>query len=323
MKINIKKKKSLFISMLRIRTTEETISKKYPEEKMRCPIHLSVGQEAVAVGVCANLKKTDSIVTAHRSHAHYLAKGGSLKKMIAELYGKEKGCAKGLGGSMHLIDLEAGVAAAVPIVGSTIPIGVGIAWAEKLNNKKNIIVIFFGDGASEEGVFFESLEFASLHNLKVLFVCENNNYSVYSHIRKRQYTKRRITKIANSFGIKSISLNGNSIESVYLKSRKILNYIKKNNRPYLIEFNTFRFLEHCGPNNDDHLNYRAKSYLSYWKSNCPIKKYENFLLKKNFLKKNNLLKIKREIKKEIKSSFDYAERSKFPDKKLLKKYIYA
>ena len=134
--------------------------------------------------------------------------------MIAELYGKETGCAKGLGGSMHLIDVEAGVAAAVPIVGSTIPIGTGIAWAEKLKNKKNIIVIFFGDGASEEGVFFESLEFASLHNLRILFVCENNNYSVYSHIKKT-VPKRKIVQIAKSFGIKATSINGNSIEKVF------------------------------------------------------------------------------------------------------------
>ncbi len=323
MKIKSQTKKGLLAAMLRIRTIEETIAKKYSEEKMRCPIHLSVGQEAVAVGVCSNLNKKDSIVTAHRSHAHYLAKGGSLKKMISELYGKETGCAKGLGGSMHLIDIDAGVAAAVPIVGSTIPIGTGLAWGDKLNNKKNIIVIFFGDGASEEGVFFESLEFASLHDLRVLFICENNNYSVYSHIKKRQFKNRKVTRIANSFGIKSSSFNGNSIEKVHTKTQKALNFIKKKNRPFLIELNTFRFLEHCGPNNDDLLNYRSKSYISYWRSNCPIRKYEKYLLKNKFLTKKELLKIKSNILKEVKSSFLYAEKSKFPNKKMLTKYIYA
>ena len=143
MKINTKKKIKLYKNMLRIRKIEEKISSKYKEQEMRCPVHLSIGQEAIAVGVCENLKNTDKIVTAHRSHAHYLAKGGSLNGMLAELYGKETGCAKGLGGSMHLIDLKSGVYAAVPIVGSTIPIGVGIAWANKLKKKKRYCCSFF------------------------------------------------------------------------------------------------------------------------------------------------------------------------------------
>ena len=154
MKISKKKKIKLYYEMLRIREIETTISNKYHEQEMRCPVHLSIGQEAIAVGVCQNLSKNDKIVTAHRSHAHYLAKGGSLKSMLAELYGKETGCAKGLGGSMHLIDLKAGVTAAVPIVGSTIPIGTGIAWANKLKKNNQLVVVFFGDGATEEGVFF-------------------------------------------------------------------------------------------------------------------------------------------------------------------------
>ena len=202
MKINNIQKKKLYYEMVRIRTVEKKIAELYHEQEIRCPVHLSIGQEAIAVGVCQNLNREDKIVTAHRSHAHYLAKGGSLKKMISELYGKYSGCAKGLGGSMHLVDFSAGVYAAVPIVGSTIPIGVGIAWANKLKRNKNIVVAFFGDGATEEGVFFESLDFAALHDLPIIFVCENNEYSVYSHISKRQSKKRSITKIANSLGIK-------------------------------------------------------------------------------------------------------------------------
>ena len=323
MRLNSKRRKKLFYSMLRIRLIEETIAKKYSEGKMRCPTHLSIGQEAVAVGVCSNLSKKDNIVTAHRSHAHYLAKGGSLKRMISELYGKETGCAKGLGGSMHLLDLNAGVAAAVPIVGSTIPIGTGIAWAEKLKKKNNVIVIFFGDGATEEGVFFESLEFASLHNLKILFVCENNKYSTFSHISKRQYKERRVTKIAKSFGIKSETTDGNSLETIFTKSKKIFSSIKKNSRPYLIEFNTFRHLEHCGPNNDDYLNYREESYQKKWLSNCPIKKYKKNLIKHKLLSSNEFRNYEILINKEITDAFDFAEKSKFPEKKLIKKYIYA
>jgi len=323
MKISKKKKIKLYYEMLRIRQIETTISKKYYEQEMRCPVHLSVGQEAIAVGVCQNLSKKDKIVTAHRSHAHYLAKGGSLKSMLAELYGKETGCAKGLGGSMHLIDLNAGVTAAVPIVGSTIPIGTGLAWANKLQKNNQIVVVFFGDGATEEGVFFESLDFAALHNLPILFVCENNEYSVYSHISKRQSIKRSITKIGKSFGIKSLRVDGNSIEKVFLKTKNIIDKIKISKKPFLIELKTFRNLEHCGPNNDDNLNYRKKAYLNNWNKRCPILNYEKILKKKNLLTDEINSKIKKKLKIEINNAFNFAKKSKFPKKELLKKFIYA
>ena len=179
--MNKKQKIELLYSMIRMRMVEEKIANKYSEQEMRCPVHLSIGQEAIASGICLNLEKKDQVLSAHRSHFHYLAKGGNLKKMISEIYGKETGCAGGKGGSMHLIDINAGLVAAVPIVGSTIPIGVGLAWANKLDKSKRIVVIFFGEGATEEGVFYESINFAALHSLPVLFVCENNYYSVYSY----------------------------------------------------------------------------------------------------------------------------------------------
>ena len=283
MKINNIQKKKLYYEMVRIRMVEKKIAELYHEQEIRCPVHLSIGQEAIAVGVCQNLNREDKIVTAHRSHAHYLAKGGSLKKMISELYGKYSGCAKGLGGSMHLVDFSVGVYAAVPIVGSTLPIGTGIAWANKLKRNKNIVVAFFGDGATEEGVFLESLDFSALHDLPIIFVCENNEYSVYSHISKRQSKKRSITKIANSLGIKSINLNGNSVDKVFSITNKIVKYVKKFSEPYLIELKTFRNIEHCGPNEDDDLNYRNKNYLNVWKKRCPIRAYENYLDKRDLM----------------------------------------
>ena len=323
MKVNISKKIKLYTKMLRIRIIEEKISTTYHQQEMRCPIHLSIGQEAIAVGICENLKNSDKIVTAHRSHAHFLAKGGSLKGMISELYGKETGCAKGLGGSMHLVDLKAGVYAAVPIVGSTIPIGTGIAWANKLKKNKDIVVCFFGDAATEEGVFFESLDFASLHNLPILFICENNEYSVYSHISSRQSNERDISKIARSLGINSLSINGNSVEDIFLKSKKIINNIRKSSNPFLIELKTFRNLEHCGPNNDDYLGYRSKKYLNFWKTKCPIKNYTIYLKNKKYLSDIKKIKIKRLIEDEVDKAFNFAKKSKFPKKNLLKKYIYA
>jgi len=289
---------------------------------MRCPIHLSIGQESIAVGICKNLSKSDEVVTAHRSHAHYLAKGGNLKEMIAELHGKVTGCARGKGGSMHLIDLKANVVAAVPIVGSTIPIGVGKAWANKLKNQNKIVVIFFGDGATEEGVFFESLDFASLHNLRVLFVCENNKYSVYSDLSKRQSYKRNITKIAKGLGIQSIKLSDHNLFNVYENSKKIIKEIKKTSKPFLLEINTYRQIEHCGPNEDDHLKYRNLDEIIYWRNKDQVQNSIQYLFNKGFISKKILSFFKKKINKEIFEAFEFAGNSKYPNKSELKKHIY-
>lgn len=320
MKKKIKNK--IFLELKRIREVENRIAQKYSEQKMRCPVHLSTGQESIAVGVCQNLNKQDQIVTAHRSHAHYLAKGGNLNSMISELHGKKTGCVKGLGGSMHLLDLKSNVIAAVPIVGSTIPIGVGTAWANKLKKEKKIVVIFFGDGATEEGVFSECLDFASLHKLRVLFVCENNSFSVYSNLNKRQSKKRNIVKIANSHGLHAKKIKDHDILKVYETSKKIINLIKKKSQPYLLEINTFRDLEHCGPNNDDHLNYRSKKEIKFWKRNSQIDYYENKFLREGVFTKKNLARNIKNIKKTIDRAFLFAEKSDFEDPKKIKNYIF-
>ena len=315
--------KKLYFEMLRLRKIELEISKRYSENKMRCPVHLSIGQESIPVAICNNLVKNDLMLSTHRAHYHYLAKGGSLKSMIAELYGKETGCNYGLGGSMHLKDLRAGLVAAVPIVGSTIPIGVGLAWALKLEKSKNIVVIFFGEGSTEEGVFHESLNFASLHDLPILFVCENNMYSVYSHLDKRQHQGRSITKISQANGISAKKIDSTNVFKINELSKKVITNIKQKQKPYLIEFLTYRHFEHCGPNLDDHLEYRDKTELSYWLNKCPIKFLEKKFQKSNYnysveYKKNTL-----KIDNEIKRAFNFAELSKFPKKDLINKYIYA
>ncbi len=315
----IKLIKNLYTKLIRIRKTELEIARKYPEQKIRCPVHLSIGQESIPVGVCENLFKSDSVVSSHRSHAHYLSKGGNLKKMIAEIYGKESGCALGRGGSMHLIDLNVNLFASVPIVGSTIPIGVGRAWANKLNNTKNIVVIFIGDGATEEGVFFESIDFAKLHNLRILFVCEDNQFSVYSGKEKRQSKFRDISKITKSFGLRTIYLKDHDLLEVYHSSRKLIKYIRNKSQPCLLKVDTFRELEHCGPFNDDHLKYRNIKNIKYWKRNCQVDKYKKILRKKKIL---NLEKLEKKIENEIINAFKFAENSKFPKKNLLKKFIY-
>jgi len=312
----------LYFEMLRIRMVEQKISELYSEQEMRCPVHLSIGQEAVAVGVCDHLEQSDIVMSAHRAHAHYLAKGGNLKSMLAELYGKANGCAMGKGGSMHLVDLQSGFFAAVPIVGSTIPIAVGVAWAFKLKKSRNIVTVFLGDGATEEGVFFESLDFASLKNVPILFVCENNFYSVYSQLNVRQSPNRKIVGLAESHGIKSYSGNGNNINQVSEIAKEAIDYIKLKDAPAFIELETFRWLEHCGPNDDDFLGYREKDELKTWLKRDPLNTFENLLVNNNQLSKDKILEIREIISTEIDDAFKFAKESPFPDLSILNQHIY-
>ena len=315
--------KDQFFQMLRIRKVELKISELYPEEEMRCPVHLSVGQEAVAVGVCSALQKKDIALSAHRSHAHYLAKGGDLKSMLAELYGKKTGCAEGKGGSMHLIDLEAGLIAAVPIVGSTIPIAVGSAWGNMMQDKSVTTAVFFGEGATETGVFHESLGFASLHNMPMIFVCENNLYSVYSSLEVRQSNKRNNIKIAEGHGIVSLKGEGNDVSSVYGVIKESISIIKKQKGPVYVEFDTYRWLEHCGPNDDDHLGYRKDKEVKKWKTNCPIEKTKDYLLNNKLADEKEIQTVSLELDDEIEEAFEFAKTSPFLDKKHLYTSIYS
>ncbi len=311
--MNFDNKQRLLFEMLRIRRIEEAISARYAEQEMRCPVHLSVGQEAVPVGVSSLLSREDKIVSAHRSHAHYLAKGGSVNSMIAELYGKETGCCKGKGGSMHLFDVKAGQIAAVPIVGSSIPIGTGIAWHEKLKNKKTLVVIYFGDGATEEGAFAESINFASLHSLPIIFVCENNLYSVYSNIKFRQSKNRHLGDFAASHGIQALSGNGNDVIEVQNLVEKGIKLIKDDLGPVFLELSTYRWLEHCGPNWDDQLGYRDLKEVETWLKKCPIENFQKHLRDIGSLSDDLLQSMELLIKKEINDAFLFAKASEFPE----------
>lgn len=303
---------TLFYKMLRIRLIEEAIGNKYSEQKMRCPVHLSIGQEAIAVGVCEHLLQSDYLVGNHRAHAHYLAKGGDLKRMMAEIYGKETGCSKGRGGSMHLIDLEAGIIGTTPIVGGSIPVGVGVAFSSLLKKENKITTIFFGEGSTEEGVWSESLNFASLKNLPVLFVCENNFYSVYSPLSVRQSEKRSRIDIAKAHGMFALDGHGNNVDEVFEVSKKAVDYVRNGNGPAIVEFDTYRYREHCGPNNDDDAGYRPDEEVKKWQAKCPLIYYEGHLRKKGLLNEANVKEMKDEIISEINEAFSFAENSPFP-----------
>lgn len=302
----------LFYQLLRIRMIEEAIGEKYPEQKMRCPVHLSIGQEAIAVGVCENLEKSDYLISNHRAHAHYLAKGGNLLRMIAEIYGKETGCSKGIGGSMHLIDLTVGIVGTTPIVAGSIPVGVGVAFSSQLKKENQITTIFFGEGATEEGVWSECLNFAALKNLPILFVCENNFYSVYSPLEVRQNAKRDRTAIAKAHGIFALSGYGNDVNEVYDIAKRGVAHVRQGNGPVYLEFETYRYREHCGPFNDDHAGYRPMDEVKKWQEKCPLEYSEKAFRKKGMLDDKVLQEMRHEIGKEIEEAFNFAEKSPFP-----------
>lgn len=301
----------LYFEMLRIRSIEEAIADRYSEQEMRCPVHLSIGQEAVAVGVCEALSPQDYALSGHRNHAHYLAKGGDLRAMLAELYGKATGCSRGVGGSMHLSDLAAGFIGATPIVGSTVPIAVGAALNSQMRSENRVVAIFFGDGAMEAGVVHESLNFASQKALPVLFVCENNLYSVYSGLGVRQPLNRAIVDVAKSHGIFSHQSTGNDVKKVLETAEAAIRHIKEERGPAFIEFSTYRWREHCGPNYDNDIGYRSEQEFEEWQKNDPV------LIQRDGLAKLNVFveydKLAGEIQEEIDDAFEFAKSSAFPN----------
>lgn len=314
---------SLFESMMYIRLVEEKVCDLYGEQEMRCPVHISIGQEATAVGVCQNLTLSDKLFSSHRCHGHYLAKGGNLKKFFAELYGKETGCSNGKGGSMHLVDISAGFIGATPIVGSSIPVAVGVALGLSMQkNNSHIAISFFGEATTEEGVFHESINFAKLKNLPILFFCENNLYSVYTPLHLRQ-PKRKIIDIVRANELDCYEVDGNDVIAVYNISKEAIAKIRNGNGPAFIHAPTYRWKEHCGPNYDDNLNYRPKGELEEWKKKDPIKILKDRLIKERLLDEKEIRAIEKMVADKIDSAVKFAKSSKFPEKEELHKHLYA
>lgn len=306
-----------------IRQVEETIAEKYPEGKMRCPTHLSTGQEATAAGVCSALKPADQVFSTHRAHAHYLAKGGSLKKMLAEIYGKAAGCSGGKGGSMHLVDLAAGFSGSTAIVANSIPVAVGAALANQILNTGKVVCVFFGDAAIEEGAFHEAANFAVLRKLPVLFVCENNLYSVYSPLAVRQPPGRKIWRFASAYGMNATCGNGNEAREVFDKTKAALKRIRSGNGPCFLEFATYRWREHCGPNFDNNLEYRDRSEFKAWQARDPIKSLETELTDKDSVSPTMLRAMQKEIEQEVAAAFRFAEEAPFPAAEKMNSNLFA
>lgn len=309
--------------MYRIRYVEEEISRRYVDQEMRCPVHLSIGQEAPAVGVCSALSPKDSLFSTHRCHAHYIAKGGNLDAMIAEIYGKESGCNGGRGGSMHLSDLSVKMNASIPIIGSSIPLAVGDAFSNGLKGNSDISTVIFGDAALEEGVFHECMNFAALKNLNVFFVCENNDFSIYTHIGQRQSNKRRLKDIAKSYGMETEHIEGSDVLVVNKACEQAINHIRSGKGPYFLVIDTFRWKEHCGPSEDDHLGYRNAEEVSYWLDNCSLEKLLSEIKTRDESWTFWYDKMCLETSSEINNSFEKAIKSKLPDSSKSWENIYA
>lgn len=318
MNIDINELKQIYLRAYKIRRTEEEISNRYSEQEMRCPTHLSIGQELVPSIYAQFITKEDYAVSTHRAHAHYLAKGGDLKAMIAEIYGKKTGCSHGMGGSMHLIDKDVGFMGSTAIVGGTIPVGVGLGLSIQIKKENRISTIFLGDGSTEEGVFYESVNFAAIRELPVIFICENNLYSVYSSLDVRQPKNRKIYELVHAMGIKAIHADGYNIEESYSKLKEAISYVKNEKKPLFIELDTYRFREHCGPNFDNHIGYREEEEYKKFLNKDPLIKL------KNHIKENNLkIEIEeQEIEEEITNAFNFAKQSPWPEYNEMDEYLY-
>ena len=316
--------KDLYRTMLRIRVCEESLVEPINNGDVKCPCHLYSGQEAVAAGVCAALDEKDYIFGNHRSHGHYLAKGGSMQELIAEIYGKETGCSRGRGGSMHLTAMDIGVLGSAPIVAGTISLAVGAALASRIRKEKKVTVSFFGDGSTGEGVLYESLNFSALHKLPIIFVCENNFYSTHLPIRECR-PNENISKVGDMFCLTSYRIDGNDVLSVYETSKKAVDLCKQGKGPVFIECTTYRLRGHVGADDNvqgTHTDIRPKEEIEKWKKQDPVKKFEKVLIKNKILTVDDIKDIKQEVEKEVDAAYVFANNSPYPETNQLMEYVY-
>ena len=316
---NINKKLAikLYTFMLKLRLCEEAIEKEYhPADEMRCSVHFCSGEEAVPASLNNILKRRDYLYSHHRSHGYYLAKNAPMKKLFAELYGKKSGANSGMAGSQDISYPKNNFFSGAILSGATsIALGTAVSLEMK-NNIDSVVVAGFGEAATDQGIFWETLNYASLKKLPIIFVCENNKYSTFSPQSKRQGGKS-ISERAKAFGVKSKLVFGNDVCLIYRELHKAVLNARKRRGPFLLETLTYRYSGHVGPLGDEFVGYRSKKEISFWKKNCPIALFEEALIKKKYLKKNDIKNIKTKINHEIKKSFDYAKKSDFPAVDLL------
>ena len=319
--ISAEKLVDMYKNMQKIRLVEEKLIELHPEQLMKSPHHYYNGQKAVAVGVCSTLKKEDHVFSNHRSHGHYIAKGGDLNEFMAEMYCKVDGCSCGKGGSMHLIDTKVGHMGSSSIVSGSISIAVGSGLAFKMQNKKNVAVTFFGDGAADEGVLYESLNFAALKKVPVIFVCENNLFASFSKVSARQATDN-IPGRAESFGVPGKRVNGMDVIEVYNAAQEAVKRAKDGNGPTLIEAVAYRFKGHCGVDNDIDPKLRTEEELESWIKKCPITTFKKQLFDKKILTQQMDKKIIQDLQSQIEKAVEFGRASPLPGEEELLKDVF-
>ena len=312
--MELKKDFALYLmrKMLEIRSFEEKIVDQYARGTVPGLAHLYIGEEAVAVGACANLKEDDMITSTHRGHGHCIAKGADLNRMMAELFGKKDGYCKGKGGSMHIADMQIGMLGAMGIVGSGSPIAVGAALAAKKRKSGQVVICFFGDAATNTGAFHESANFASLYRLPVVFVCENNLYGI-SVSMKRHTRVKHIADRAAGYNMPSVMVDGNDVLKVYGAVGKAVEAARKGKGPTLVECTTYRFRGHFEGDPNLGERYRTKKEMEQWMAKCPIKRFKKTILDRKLASKKELEKMENDVRQQVEDAMAYANASPFPE----------
>ena len=315
------RKCSLLRTMLRIRKLQLAIETEYHLDEMKTPVHLYIGQEAIAAGVCAALRKDDYISSNHRSHGHYLAKGGDLKALVAELFCRITGCSKGRGGSMHLVSADVGHLGSSSIVGGGIPLGTGQALAAKMTGQERVSVIFFGDGAHDEGVLYESINFAILKKLPAIFVLENNQFSVCSNWKQRWGSGSPFLHYKNEL-LSPAEVDGNDVIQVYQTAHSAVARARRAEGPSFIACTTYRMRGHAGTKHDAHLGYRSLEEIQSWEKKDPILRFEQLLLKENVITRKEIDELEFELEAEIQEAFSFAKSSPLPEPTDLNQFLF-
>lgn len=309
----------MFRKMLEIRLFEERVFELYGQNLVPGTIHLYAGEESVAVGVCSALDRSDYVTSTHRGHGHCIAKGANLEKTMAEILGKETGYCKGKGGSMHIADFSVGMLGATAVVGAGLPIAVGAGLSAKLRKSNQVVACFFGEGASNQGTFHESLNMASVWKLPVVFVCENNLYAMGT----RQSLVMNIENVSDraaGYGIEGVRVDGNDVTAVYEATSKAVEKARRGEGPTLVECKTYR---HKGHSRVDPAKYRAKEEVQEWLSRDPIKLLRNRLIQKCSVAETELQRIEADVQGEIEEAVKFALKSPYPAPEEALEDIYA
>ncbi len=306
---------ALHRELLKLRITEETLAARYREQEMRTPAHFGTGQEAVAVGVCAALQADDVVFSHHRGHNHYLARGGSIYALAAELYGRADGCSGGRGGSVHLTAPDKGFIASSAILGETVAAAVGAALAFHMDKADRTAVTFFGEGTFDEGAMYEALNYAAIKRLPVLFVCENNLYATESPLSARQASGTDLCERVRAFKIEAARVDGNDVAAVYRTAQVARARLRAGQGPSFLECMTYRWREHVGPFFDHELerNYRTRAELEAWMERCPVKRSGERLIQLGLASAAALKGMETAIQAEVDEAVGRARNAPWPD----------